>query len=272
MNHRLTSLLTVLLLLTACTTASLPAPTETAAPTKKPSATPRPPTATPRPTVTRAPTASPTPKSNRSASFTVVEKTVEARKSEKDAYSPASEGLALPVGGQARTGEDGRARLDLAPDGTIVRMVPNTVFTLASLEEKEKSPFTTIKLFFGQIFIILQGGSLEVETPSGVAAVSGSMMSVSYNPDEGVMTATCLEGHCSLRNDAGKIELVAGQAADIQNGALSDEPRPITDQELQNWLDYTPEVEGMLDRLPGLRDRIDKLLGEKDRRKPPFLP
>ncbi len=73
------------------------------------------------------------------------------------------------------------------------------------------------------------------------------------------MTATCLEGHCSLENRDGRIELVAGQAADIRNGVLSKEPRSISDRELRDWLDNAPELQGMLDRLPSLRERLEKL-------------
>jgi hypothetical protein len=92
-----------------------------------------------------------------------------------------------------------------------------------------------------------------------VAAVRGSMLGVSYEPKTGNMTATCLEGHCSLQNNAGIVELVAGQAADIRAGIISREPRPITDAELLNWFEFTPELDGLLDRLPNLRDRINIL-------------
>ena len=269
MNRRLTSLLTLLIFLTACAPALLPAPTETAALPTEPTSTPKPPTATLPPTATPAPTFTAIPKSNRTAAFTIVEKTVDSRPSQKDEYAPASIGLAIPIGGQARTGEDGRARLDLSPDGTIVRVAPNTIFTLPSLEEKDKSPFTLIELLFGQLYIILSGGELEVKTPSGVAAVRGSMMGVSYNPNDGTMTVTCLEGHCSLKNDSGIIELIAGQAADIRNKVLSSQPRNLTDAELLNWVDNAPEVQNLLDRLPAIMDRISKLLKDRKNWKPP---
>ena len=253
MKTHATLLLTFLLILTSCQPASPPPLTETAAPTEEPISTPEPPTATPLPTV------SPTPSSNRSAAFTEVENVVESRPSESAAYAPAAVGLKFPVGGQARTGDDGRARVDLAPDGTIVRIAPNTIFTLTELQEDEEGPFTWLELLLGQIYIILSGGELHVKTPSGVAAVRGSMMGVYYDPQTGTMTATCLEGHCSLENDKGRIELVAGQAADIRDGVLSREPRPLTDFELQDWLDFTPELKNRPDMLHDLRDRIENL-------------
>lgn len=262
MKRLLIPLLTLTLLLTACAPATTaPDPVTTGTATQRPTSTPVPPSATPRPTI------SPTPESNRSASFTSIEKAVEARNSEEEAYAPAALGQTFPAGGQARTDETGRARLDLSPDGTIIRIVPNTIFTLPELGEKDGEPFTLLDLIIGQIYILLNGGELQVRTPSGVAAVRGSMLGVSYDPQTGRMTATCLEGHCSLRNESGTLDLVAGQAADILDGVLSREPRSITDAELFNWLEFTPELDGVLDQLPLLRDRL-KILPEIPRRRP----
>jgi hypothetical protein len=191
--------------------------------------------------------------------FATVENSVEARITASDEYAPASVGLTLPVGGAARTGKDSRARLDLSPDGTIVRIAPNTIFSLPELNEKNDEPFTLIELLIGQIYIILSGGELQVETPSGVAAVRGSMLGVSYEPKTGNMTATCLEGHCSLRNDDGIIELIAGQAADIRDGIISREPRSLTETELRNWGEFTPELKDRPDIFPTLPSLLDNL-------------
>ncbi|RJP54530.1 MAG: hypothetical protein C4583_02675 [Anaerolineaceae bacterium] len=244
---------TVILLLASCGLAPLPASTKAAAATEEPTSTPT------RVPATARPMASPAPTSARSALFAEVENAVEARPSPADEYTPASVGLTILTGGAARTGDDGRARLDLSPDATILRLAPNTIFTLSELEENEDGPFTILKLFIGRIYIILSGGELQVETPSGLASVRGSMMGVSYDPKTGAMTATCLEGHCSLRSRDHSIDLVAGQAADILDGILAREPRVITDGELLDWFEFTPELDGLLDRLPNLRDRLDNL-------------
>ena len=250
--------LTLLLLsaLIACTP-TLPPPTPAATGTtlaeRTSTPTPKAPTRTPRPTV------SPVPTPSRTAAISLIENLVESRHSDAVDFSPASDGQFLPVGGQARTGEEGRARLDLAPDGTIIRLAPNTFFTLTKLEDEADNPFTLLELFFGKIYIILSGGELQVQTPSGVAAVRGSMLGVSYDPETKTMTATCLEGHCSLRNDKGVVDLVAGQAADIRDGVLSHGPRDITDQELFDWLEFAPELNNFPDLLAGLRDRINRL-------------
>ena len=243
----------ILIALMACAPRALP-PTSTATlqPTRASTKT-----FTPAPTHTVTPSPVPTP--SRRAEFSLVEPLVEARASASGEFSAAAAGVTLPVGGEARTGEDGRARLDLAPDGTIIRLAPNTHFTVSQLEKRDGNPFTLLKLFFGKLFIILSGGELQVGTSSGVASVRGSMMSVSFDPDAKVMTVTCLEGHCSLRKGKDTIELVAGQAAEILNGILSRGPRDLTDAEIFEWLEYAPELKDFPELLGRLRDRIDKL-------------
>lgn len=253
-----------LFLLSACAPAVTPA---------APSSTPKPPTATARSTEAEAPsptakpsqtaTPSPVPTPSRMAAISQVEPLVEARTSASLDFESASPGLSLPVGGEARTGENGRARIDLAPDGTIIRLAPDSHFSVMELEQADGSPFTLLELFFGKIFIILSGGELEVQSPSGVASVRGSMLSVAYDPSTNTMTATCLEGHCGLRNETGRVDLVAGQAADIRDGVLSREPRDLNEQEMLDWLEFVPEMKDYPDlsyvlqtRLKSLRDGI----------------
>ena len=246
-------LLAFTLLLAGCKPTSQPTPTEVEPATEQPTATTELPSATPVPTVTFTPTPS------RTGSITEMENTVEARGSASDEYAPAKTGLIIHAGGAVRTGEDGRARLDLNPDGTIIRVVPNTIFSIPGLEEQENDPFTFLELFIGKLYIILTGGELQVKTPSGVAAVRGSMLGVSYDPKTGKMTATCLEGHCSLKSGTRLIDLMGGQAADIIDGRLADQPRIITDGELFDWLNYAPELNDLIDKLPNLPNLFNRI-------------
>lgn len=266
MTRSISAWLSLILFLSACAPASGPSSAPTSTPLPERTATSAPPTSTP--TRTPSPTPSPVPTPSRTASISLIENLVEARPAETEEFAPATIGQSLSIGGQARTGEESRARLDLLPDGTIIRLAPNSYFTLAKLEGQETNPFTLLELFFGKIFIILSGGELQAQTPSGVASVRGSMMSVSYDPDAKIMTVTCLEGHCSLRNDKGLIELVAGQAADIINGILGGGPRDLTDQELLDWLDNVPELNDRPDLLVSLKERLKNLL---DKREPPRI-
>lgn len=156
-------------------------------------------------------------------------------------FAPAGEGLVLPVGGQARTGEDSRARFDLQPEGTIVRLGPNSSFEVAFLDEKDA--FTRLKLAFGELWIILNGGALEVESESGQASVRGSYLGLILSPDSGSLKALCLEGHCTLANAFGSVELTGGLAAEIPApGQPPSAPRPMNEDEFRQWREASPEA------------------------------
>jgi hypothetical protein len=122
---------------------------------------------------------------------------VEIKQAGQDVFAPANADSFLNENGQVQTGDDGRVRLDLST-GTIIRVAPASLFTLILNEPAEESLKTSLELLLGKIFIILNGGSMEVQTPSGTAAVRGSYMSVEYNPPSGGTRITCLEGNCSL--------------------------------------------------------------------------
>ena len=245
MIRRLFPALTLLLFLISCATAQTTPPASTEA-----GASPA--ESAPAPVVPSASTKA--PPAARSASFNEVQNAVEARASASESFAPAIPGQTLAVGGEVRTGEDGRARLDLLPDGTVVRLAPNSAFTLAALEGNGSAPTSKIKLAVGKVWILLKGGSLEVQAPSGVASVRGSLLSVSFDPQTKTLTATCREGHCSLSDDDESIELTAGQAVDSFDGDIADEPRDMTDEELQEWEDEVPESDGFLDETPEATD------------------
>ncbi|MEW5828670.1 MAG: FecR family protein [Chloroflexota bacterium] len=156
-------------------------------------------------------------------------------------FAPASEGLVLPAGGQAQTGEDSRARFDLQPEGTIVRLGPNSSFEMSALDEKDA--FTRLKLAFGELWIILNGGALEVESETGQAAVRGSYLGLILSPDSGSLKALCLEGFCTLSNALGSVELTGGQAAEIPApGQPPSAPRPMREDEFRQWQEASPEA------------------------------
>ncbi|MEN9563232.1 MAG: FecR protein, partial [Chloroflexota bacterium] len=164
---------------------------------------------------------------------------------------PAESGFVIQTGGALQTGADGRARLDLKPEGTIVRVAPNSAFTLPQITEENGEPKTTLSLLFGKIFVLLNGGSLDVETPSGVASVRGSLLSVSVDPASNRLQAVCLEGHCALTNGNGDSqELEEGQSAYVdENGELF-ELDEIDQDEIQDWIDEAPELGEFLEELP----------------------
>jgi len=186
----------------------------------------------------------------RQATFTLLLNDVQARLNSQADLEPAALGQSLQVGGQAQSGDDSRARLDLLPEGTIVRIGPNTLFTLEELGDDTDNPSTKLRLDFGQIWIILNGGNLEVESEYGNAAVRGSYMSVEISPETG-LTVTCLEGHCDLSNDAGTVNLTGGQTSNIpEPGQPPAEPSEMDDQSIEDWQAASPEAEELLNPTP----------------------
>src|SRR5688572_10532444 len=116
-----------------------------------------------------------------SAALSELSGIVELKQAGQEGFTPASAETTLEVDGQVQTGDDGRVRLDLS-SGTIIRVAPSSFFTLTSNEETDGGLVTKIKLELGKIFIILNGGQADVETPSGVASVRGSYMKVEVDP------------------------------------------------------------------------------------------
>jgi hypothetical protein len=186
-------------------------------------------------------TATATSQTQSRAALIEVRNQVRYRPSEDDDFSDARAGQELPPRSQVQTGQDSRAALALLPENTVVRIGPESLFTVQSPGNEPESAPARLQLFFGQLWIVLRGGQLEVETEDGLAAVRGSMMGVSLDPDRATMSVTCLEGHCSLENDLGKTDLTAGQACDAKKGSAPSAPRPLTEAEQREWRAAFPE-------------------------------
>ena len=233
-----------LILLAACRAGVPPTPTA-GLPTSIPVTSTPEPTATPQPTPTPA----------RLAIISEVLNEVTARELDEDDFSPALVGAILHPGGGAQTGEEGRARLDLKPDFSIVRLGSNSSFTVQKLAQDDGQSLTRLELFFGKVFILLNGGSLEVCTPSGLASVRGSLMSVEYDPELNKMEIGCLEGYCTLENTEGiLVELIAGQSSYIIGQAAPVKPVTMNRQQILDWLDQAPELSEFTEQMPAPED------------------
>lgn len=195
---------------------------------------------------------------SREAVLSEIENDVTAKVESSSEFSSASVGMVIPVGGTIQTGDDSHAKLNLTPENTIVRVGPNSSFTLSQINNENGEPKTTLELLFGKVFILLNGGSLEVQTPSGVASVRGSLLSVQYNPETNRVRASCLEGECALENEDGEeVELVEGQSVFIdEDGDLSDITE-IDRDEIEDWLEENPELDEFMDELPNPEDFPD---------------
>ncbi len=240
------SLLLLTILLGAC--ASNPSPTQSESTqlesnTAEPAAQPNP---------TESIQATTAPNADRNAVIAETEGDVLVRAVSESEFEPASNGFVIQQSGGLQTGSDGRVRLDLMPEKTIVRIAPNSAFVLNEVSQNEEgAPKSSLALFFGKIFILLNGGSLEVETPSGVASVKGSVMSVSYNPETDQFQASCLEGHCTLENEDGQeVDIPEGESGYIDDSGEINQFDGIDQGEITEWVEEVPEIEEFLGEAP----------------------
>jgi hypothetical protein len=184
------------------------------------------------------------------ARISEIQEIVETRRPEQADFEAAVNEMVLVVSSQVRTDAQGRARLDLS-DGTRVRIGSQTLFTLEAMESRPEGLQTLLELDFGELWITLLGGSLDVETPGGIAAVRGSYMGVQVDQASGQARVTCLEGCCQVRAGEQALELIAGQAVTLP-AALPDGGARIESMcaaEVERWLEFNPEAAKILPAL-----------------------
>lgn len=188
---------------------------------------------------------------NREAVLSEIENDVKVKKELSSEFTSATVGIIIPLGGVIETGDNSRAKLNLTPENTIIRVGPNSSFTLSKINNEDGEPKTTLQLLFGKVFILLNGGSLEVETPSGVASVRGSLLSVQYDPESSRVRASCLEGECTLENVSGEeVEMTEGESIFIDEEGNLSELTEIDQDEIEDWLEENPELDEFMEELP----------------------
>ncbi|MBI3159024.1 MAG: FecR domain-containing protein [Chloroflexi bacterium] len=172
----------------------------------------------------------------RSATLETLEGEVNWRAGEADTWQPAQLGQALAVGEQLSTGADGRAAVRFS-EGTLTRVSPNSAMTLTGMSADASEPTTEFKLDSGGLFVILNGGSAEVETNAGVASVRGSYLNVRVTP-QGRTIAACLEGQCSLATNAGEVALTNGQRSRASSAdEAPEDPQDMDAYEYNLWFE-----------------------------------
>lgn len=182
-----------------------------------------------------------------SAVLSELQGSVEARQAQEQDFAGAADGYILNENGQLRTGDDGKVRLDLS-SGSILRIAPSSLFTLVSNSPADGGLDTQVGLEAGELWIILNGGELQVDTPAGQASVRGSRLGVAGRPD-GRVRVTCLEGDCSFRNRTGVYPILPGFV--LECSGLDDVPVifPMTSADVAGWLAIDPEAAAFLPAL-----------------------
>jgi hypothetical protein len=168
---------------------------------------------------------------------------VQVQQAGSGGFIAATEGYVLQDGGQVQTGDGAKVRLDLST-GSIVRVGPNTHFTLQAKQDASNGLFANFQLTLGKVWVTLTGGAVQVETTSGVAAVQGSLMTVIFDSTTGLIKIICIEGHCYLINATGKVSIITGQTAFTHSNNEFPQIGPINLQDTQDWYDNNPGAGG----------------------------
>ena len=176
---------------------------------------------------------------------------VQVRNSTKDLYNQVNSGFLLKSKMQLQTKESSRVRMDLST-GSIVRLGPSTIFSLDQQQSAIQGGLSKVELQIGMVWVILKGGSIDVNTPAGLASVRGSYMFVWVEPNTERITVTCLEGHCGFSNKAGDVEMTSGQKIISSNPNLLPGIEKMDQADVQIWLDNSPEAASVVSQISGL--------------------
>ncbi len=186
-----------------------------------------------------------------SAKLSEIAGVVEVRPGPQTQYNPVNNGYVLRLIQQLQTQEQSKVRLDLST-GTIIRLAQMTTFSLNTPAADNSTGISNIELQVGKVWIVLKGGSLDVNTPRGLASVRGSYMSVWVQSSTNNIIVCCLEGSCTFKNNSGVVNLTTGQkiiSSDINTKPLI---QPMDQADMQDWSNNSPESASVVTQVSGL--------------------
>ena len=165
---------------------------------------------------------------SRLASAKAVSGQVELRRNGGGAFQPVTLGETVKTGDEIQTGANGRAEFAWA-DGTRWKLEPNTrlSITRAASNSWRKTEQTQFRLDAGKVFVrvvktLAPGSSFQIETPSAVAAVRGTVWSIEVAGDQtrvgvykGFVEVTGAKGAETVR--PGKEAVAGGGAVSLES-------------------------------------------------------
>ncbi len=154
---------------------------------------------------------------------------VEVRADVSAQWADTADGRLVAEGNQLRTEAGGAALIRLTEDSRI-RLGADTRLTVNLLNPFMDSLLTSLALDRGQVWVLLNGGALDVETPVGLASARNAYLSVAYDPGPQTLLITCLQGTCSFNNT-----FVPGGHRYAQTGLLAAVPEPMTLADYGAW-------------------------------------
>jgi len=176
---------------------------------------------------------------------------VEVRNSAQDKFNQVNDGFILKAVQQLQTKEESRARLDLST-GSIVRLGQNTIFSLDPPVSGGDGALSRLQLQVGRVWVILKGGTLEVNTSGGLASVRGSYMSVWVKSGSNEIIVCCLEGSCTYQNAGGIVSLTTGQKIISTDTNVTPAMQPMDQADIQDWQNNSPESSAIIPQVAPL--------------------
>ena len=171
----------------------------------------------------------------RTATLQEIEGVVEARPTVSDAWAAAKLGLQLVEGSQVRTGADGHALIELT-EGSKIRLGPKTTIAINILNPYLDSLLTSLAMDEGQVWVLLNGGALDVETPGGIASARSAYLSVLYDSATSALSISCLQGTCSFET----IFILGGYK--LAHAEHQTQPEPMSLADFGEWGVEVPEA------------------------------
>jgi LysM repeat protein len=171
----------------------------------------------------------------RTAAITQIKGTVETRTSSQANWGPAAQDQHLAEGSEIRTGTGSSAVIGLT-EGSHIYLGASTQFTLTLLNPFLDSQLTTLTLQNGQVWVLLNGGALDVQTPFGIASARNAYLSVELQPQSRVLNVTCLQGVCGF----GSILIPSGYK--LNNAADNQSPEQMQMADYGAWGSAVPEA------------------------------
>ena len=157
------------------------------------------------------------------AILSIAEGNVSVMKAGTGSWTEAQEGMSLEEGDAIKTGDDSSAEITFS-EGSTVELQAGTEIEIASLDIPTGTGSTTITLeqtigsvIFRVTKIVDAASRYEVETPTGVVAVRGSIMQVNVTED-GTTWVTNLEGDIWASAQGVELQVPQGQQCIIRPG------------------------------------------------------
>ena len=162
--------------------------------------------------------------------------TVEMKSGANSPWAVAKVGDRLAVGSQLRTAAGGGALIYLT-EGSRIRVEPSTTFAVKIFNPYLDSLLTSLELQQGKVWVLLNGGALDIETPLGIASARAAYMSADFDAQQKTLLITCLQGTCSFGD-----RFIPGGSKFAMPKDETTGPEPMTMADYGAWGSEVPEA------------------------------